>query len=220
MSTNQQVADRFMDKRPLGTSRSNNLYSEDGMVLYSYRQPIAEWTDSGDLLLNGDRFTITTAQHQGIVRGVAQRVLGERSTKYGILPFSSFDFHRFNLRMAQLSVVERVGDRYTYSWTCGASTESDYGSSEFQSKHGESTCGGTVTTRHYLGGGLFACNARHFLASWDSIDRGNFFITEIVAGRPHSVTDAYEALKPEAVLQAENAGIQVLRQGDVFFILT
>jgi hypothetical protein len=57
-----------------------------------------------------------------------------------------------------------------------------------------------------------------FLSGWDSNDF-TYFLSEL-PGMPDTVAEAYESLKPQAVLAAEADGRDVLRQGDVFVIPT
>ena len=62
---------------------------------------------------------------------------------------------------------------------------------------------------------------RYFIGAWDEQERWGrcYFVTELV--RPvTSYADALEALKPAEVLKAEADGIEVRRQGDLFFIKT
>jgi hypothetical protein len=79
------------------------------------------------------------------------------------------------------------------------------------------------TPRHFIGAMLFQVGDKIFLMDIDrnEIKHGifNLFLSEI----PTPVTtikEAYEALKPDMVKQAESQGIPVLRQGEWFFIPT
>lgn len=60
----------------------------------------------------------------------------------------------------------------------------------------------------------------YFLSGYDSNEKGmSYFLCELPPGaEPVSVRQAYESLKPEAVKEAERAGVKVKRQGDMFFI--
>lgn len=60
----------------------------------------------------------------------------------------------------------------------------------------------------------------YFLSGYDRNEKGlSYFFCEMpVDGKPQTVKEAYEMLKPESVKQAEQAGMKVVRQGDMFFI--
>jgi hypothetical protein len=60
----------------------------------------------------------------------------------------------------------------------------------------------------------------YFLSGYDRNEKGlSYFFCEMpVNGKPQTVKEAYEMLKPESVKQAEKAGVKVKRQGDMFFI--
>ncbi len=65
-------------------------------------------------------------------------------------------------------------------------------------------------------------HVRYFLAAFDEQEpRPLFFLAELPAkARPRTIAEAREALKPAGVVTAEQAGLEVLRQGDVFAIAT
>lgn len=59
-----------------------------------------------------------------------------------------------------------------------------------------------------------------FLSGYDRNEPGlRYFLCELPStASPTTVAEAYEALKPEAVKQAEKMGLRVRRQGDIFFV--
>ncbi|HEY5785235.1 MAG TPA: hypothetical protein VIT65_10700 [Microlunatus sp.] len=68
--------------------------------------------------------------------------------------------------------------------------------------------------------GVHSRQAR-FLSGYDEnepVGRGYFMCELPQSARPTTVAEAYEALKPEAVKQAERHEMEVRRQGDMFFI--
>lgn len=83
-----------------------------------------------------------------------------------------------------------------------------------------------TTTRHWLGDSLFAAKARgrraRYLSSFDYQEaRPLYFLCELPRTPVVStVEEAFEALKPNAVKDAEQAGLTVSRQGDMFAIPT
>jgi hypothetical protein len=62
----------------------------------------------------------------------------------------------------------------------------------------------------------------YFLSGIDRSEwRESFFFCELPPGaQPATVAEAYEALKPESVKEAERLGLKVRRQGDIFAIET
>ncbi len=71
--------------------------------------------------------------------------------------------------------------------------------------------------RHFLGSVLFRLGNTCFLSSFDEIDKGNYFLCHI-PGSPGTVSAAYENLKPKEVQLGLGMGMNILRQGDWFFI--
>lgn len=84
------------------------------------------------------------------------------------------------------------------------------------------------TTRHWLGDSLIRAKVRGrreralFLSSFDHQEaRPLYFLCELPRGcGARTVEEAYEALKPAQVKQAEAAGLDISRQGDMFAIPT
>ncbi len=95
-----------------------------------------------------------------------------------------------------------------------------------------------TTYRHWLGAAVFqalytvgdatrgngptAIGTAYFLSAFDDQEtRPHYFLCELPQGsEPGSVADALQALKPPEVIAAEQAGLSVTRQGDVFAIPT
>ena len=76
---------------------------------------------------------------------------------------------------------------------------------------------------HFTGAKLFAIKDTHFLFD---IDRNeikhkifNAFLVKLPS-KTKTISEAYQSLKPKAVLQAEKNGVTVLRQGEWFLIPT
>lgn len=76
---------------------------------------------------------------------------------------------------------------------------------------------------HFTGASLFRIEDSYFLIDIDRIEIThklfNPFLTK-VPGQPQSIQEAYMALKPQQVLDAEKQGKTVLRQGEWFLIPT
>ncbi|RTL04164.1 hypothetical protein EKK58_11150 [Candidatus Dependentiae bacterium] len=78
-------------------------------------------------------------------------------------------------------------------------------------------------SRHFTGALLLENHGRKFLMDVDRIEitHGifNAFFVE-VNSQVKTISEAYESMKPEEVKKAESEGIEVLRQGEWFFIKT
>lgn len=76
-------------------------------------------------------------------------------------------------------------------------------------------------TRHFTGASLFSVDGKFYLFDVDRREVQhkifNPFLAEI-NGNPKSIKEAYQILKPKAVIDAEKRGLKVLRQGEWFFI--
>jgi hypothetical protein len=74
---------------------------------------------------------------------------------------------------------------------------------------------------HFTGASLFKVDGRTFLFDLDQREIKhkifNAFLVELT-NEVSTVADAYQSLKPQAVVDAEKAGLEVLRQGEWFFI--
>lgn len=81
-----------------------------------------------------------------------------------------------------------------------------------------------VKKRHYWTENRPVWTEAYFLSGYDTQERGRYgeglyFLAQLPEGwEPVTVAQAFEALKPAEVLAAENAGIGVVRQGDVYAI--
>lgn len=240
MSSNADRAERWIDVA-LGRTGQNlaprgTVYA-DGDRIYSYGRHFemarimrgkdgrATW-----VLLNGDRYSVTTSGHQSLVRGVVAR----SGLPSMIVPYSALDaagIHDYasirpiDIRPDRVDVHDHesaempgrwiderrayVGDR---SWT--VATLGDDGVWRWQ------------TRTHWLGDSLFYAKARgqrrRFLSSFDYQEANPlYFLCELArVAKPDTVADAIECLKPENVRVAIEAGLDVSRQGDIFAIPT
>lgn len=77
--------------------------------------------------------------------------------------------------------------------------------------------------RHFTGASLFSVSGVHYLFDVDRREVKHKIFNPFLAklpGKPKTIKEAYESLKPKAVLDAEKKGLKVLRQGEWFFIPT
>jgi len=80
-----------------------------------------------------------------------------------------------------------------------------------------------TTTIHTLGDSVLRVKDRFYLSAVDEtgLGMGMYFLAELATDRaPASLQDAFNALKPPAVREAEAQGASVLRQGEWFAIPT
>jgi hypothetical protein len=80
-----------------------------------------------------------------------------------------------------------------------------------------------ITTIHTLGDSVIRVKDRFYLSAVDEtgVGAGMYFLAELATDRaPASLADAFNALKPPVVREAEAQGTNVLRQGEWFAIPT
>lgn len=80
-----------------------------------------------------------------------------------------------------------------------------------------------LRARHFTGSRLFTVGNDYFLLDIDrnEIDHGIFNPFLVKLNKPaKTISEAYQGLKPDAVLNAEKQGLKVRRQGEWFFIPT
>lgn len=203
--------------------------------LYSFGThfELARWVDPTDdhdgfWLLNGDRYSNTTTGHQALVRSAAQRT----SAPVLILPHSSL--HSAGIYLDSITPVEITQDRYISEpvtvpladlpqWTDGEPVDNGDGTWTY------------IRKTHVLGESLFSAvyqvygDERQFrdvralfLSAFDHQELNrHYFLCQLPDGAtPTTVEQAFEALKPPAVVEAEAAGLHVTRQGDLFAVPT
>lgn len=185
----------------------------EGGVLYSYGHHFAlAVAIKGGYLLNGDRYSVTTSQHQSIVRHEARECGG----RVCLIPFSALAQALDTLPVSVALHVQCNG------LTILDVTEDEYRSVEYTDpKTGERK----TRTEHLLGSVLFEYRGDKYLSSTDPTGKWgrNYFLTKL-RGKPgqlptaQTVAEAYEALKPGDVKWAEKNGLEVKRQGEYFFI--
>jgi hypothetical protein len=242
MATLTQIATRFADEagKPgarllRGVSRSIFVSPFDDRTLCSWGThfPLVRIMPgaSGDRswwLLNGDTYSVSTTNHQRIVRdachGTGLPVL--------ILPFSCLDAARIDRESIVPVDIQPEGQEEI---THHAAAEDQvpqlhrWNARQLPDGRWEWT-----TWQHWLGASVFRASytvregedwepvtrTAYFLSAFDEQEPAPlYFLCELPAGAaPATVADAVQALKPAEVLAAEAAGLAVMRQGDVFAI--
>lgn len=194
----------FLGERGRRDKEYGNLMVRDD-VLYSYGQhfPMAVPIPGNGYLLNGDKYSVTTSHHQGITR----RNVG--SAPHCIVPFTALYGAIGNRSLC---------DAVKKDFHIVDVTEDQYRDVEYK----DPETGETKTrTEHLLGSTVFKIDGKYYLSGTDpsGIWGRNYFLTRLIR-EVHTVEEAYETLKPVAVLEAEARGAEVKRQGEWFFIPT
>lgn len=212
--TNAEVVEAYLKAwSDRGRSSNGNLYF-DGDVLYSYGShfPMAV-RRVGYYVVNGDRYSSTTSQHQSLL---FQRV-----------PNSS----RLEVPFSALAELGRNGSRSVWGSTYRAVEVAkkmiviDWQADRWVDT-GRVDKDGMPIHEHVLGGSLFRIGKDYWVSSLDPSGLGNglYFLTKISPtqmkryGKPTTVSQAMELLKPEQVKEAEVQGRPVYRQGEWYFI--
>ena len=174
-----------------------------GNVIYSYGMHFAlAWKlGNGIFLLNGDEYSVTTRKHQSDLRSA----LGGEE-KYTI---SQSAFENAGINPFEIDIIDSVGD----------ATGNTYEGKNWLEKM---PMGATL---FYRKGVPYRWHRAATLAFKDEqnrywlcgFDEGSYFLSRLPR-RVISLVDAYESLKPDMVIKAEAKNIEVLRQGEWFFI--
>lgn len=258
MASNADRARRWMD-RALGRaerdlSGGNVFYDGDTIFSYGYHFPMATVMRDGHeqpswVLVNGDRFSVSTSRHQSEVRHQVMRS-GLPSI---IVPFSALNAAEIapnsieivEVRPDRTEEIHRStdvapSDREGALWACLGSSEQRHWDAEPNAPVRWTEDGnravelGTdgrwhwVESRHWLGDSTFRAKVRgkrerrRFLSSFDYQEREPlYFLCELPrSSSADSVEQAYEDLKPPQVKAAEAQVRTVTRQGDMFAIPT
>lgn len=238
-------------------SKSLNVFAgrergKDAIFSYGYHFPMAVLMPADDgprgwWLVNGDKYSVSTSQHQGGVR----RALKQTGLPTVIIPFSAL--REAGIEKDTIERIEVLPDRYTWEPRTRDEAPKDWERDEsgaggdyfrswqelpggrwaYESKEhhlGESLIKAEYTTRDPDNGYRDVRHpAAYFLSAFDENEPGAglYFLAqlpEVLMKLPESVADAREALKPREVKYAENYGtpgnLAVLRQGDVFAVPT
>lgn len=191
---------------------------------------------------NGDRFSSTTSGHQAMT----QRVCEGPTVSYGALSAAGIDFLDLRLQpsrkyriTAAPKKIERSyppvilfwqADSRQYVWrhTDGSFTLAhEHPPKKFtppaqgmfvptHNNTGDKDQGRQYGYWHVLGAAVIEHKSKYYLCG---LDDGSYFVCELT-GRPRSCEHAYEMLKPREVKKAEAEGVEVLRQGEWFFVPT
>jgi hypothetical protein len=225
--THQQVIEKFVTEGQRGNgsymkATKDVLYSRipARQLRYSYRPaeraPLAVRLKDDSLLVNGAGFSWPISGHQRTVLRTAEA----SKSRFGVVPFHSIvaawtdgevdDWNRAPVPIKDLQkevsiVVPSQGERWKQ-----VKVKDKYGKEE-------------TTTVDTLGDSVIRVKDRYYLSAVDEtgVGAGMYFLAELVTDRaPSTLEDAFNALKPPVVREAEARGSNVLRQGEWFAIPT
>lgn len=189
---------------------NGSLYREGG-VLFSYGSHFPLAVHMGRYqLINADRYSNSTSKHQSYT-------IRECSNPVEI-PFSAL-----SAMISDKRFVISSGYQFNAKYLKDNMTILDHESDKWLHTGVFSKVDGHEYMTHVLGATLFTYTTdnktRYILSGIDETGKGNnrYFMTEL-KGEPQTIEEAYEALKPDEVREAESNGIRVLRQGEWFFI--
>src|ERR1019366_7367289 len=137
-----------------------------------------------------------------------QRIL---KTRFPMLPVSVFE--QAKLDVQKLTIVEQAKDETLQIKTPNPKYRS------YDEKNTEPKF--IMVPRHFTGASLFKIGREFFLFDVDrrEIEHGLFNAFLVNLPKPvKTIAEAYDSLKPQAVKDAEAKGLEVLRQGEFFFI--
>jgi len=226
--THQQVIENFVKVGQRGTgtyvkATKDVLYSRIPARQLSRRfmpaeqVPLAVRLKDDGLLVNGAGFSWPITGHQRTVLTTAET----SKSRFGVVPYHSIvaawtdgevdDWNRKPIPTRDLQkevsiVVPSQGERWKEVIV--------------KDKHGQEK-----TRRiHTLGDSVVRVKDRYYLSAVDetgSSSNGMYFLAELMTDRaPETLEDAFNALKPPVVREAEARGANIMRQGEWFAIPT
>jgi len=178
---------------------------KDHTTLLSYEHwAIAKRLKDGTILLNGDRApSPTTAKQMSAARSAAAKY------RHALVPFSAL--RGASIHPEYVEVVHMTSDKTVKKWV--KVTEKRAQNTYWPKRQREDGEWEIETEQHFLGETLFRVGGNYFVTGLDRNDdprRRNFFLAKLPWGRPKTVDEALEMLRPKGI--PENA----LRQGEWF----
>jgi hypothetical protein len=225
--THQQVIENFVNEGQRGSgsylmATNDVLYSRipARQLRYSYRPaeraPLAVRLKDDGLLVNGAGFSWPITGHQRTVLTTAEA----SKSRFGVVPFHSIvaawtdgevdDWNRKPIPTRDLQkevsiVVPSQGERWKE-----VIVKDKYGQEKTKNVH-------------TLGDSVIQVKDRYYLSGVDETGHGAgmYFLAELLTDRaPATLEDAFNALKPPVVREAEVRGANIMRQGEWFAIPT
>lgn len=239
--TNSEVIEAYVKGEEKPCRNGPNSVSHRNGVLYSYNEPICIrqgereiHKDDGMYIVNGDKWTNTTSQHQSELQAEL-RVLNRNhfTTSFSALenfagrvsPDSiAFSKNRFVENVKNnVKIVDHTSDfiaqydqRTDKFFQAGKPVEWSELPKGVEIRYRKDELTGIVTPvmAHMAGSVLFELNGEYALASMDEMQ----YFLSILPRPAASVSDAFFSLKPQEAVDAQARGLEVFRQGEWFFI--
>ena len=201
------VSGEYPEGKNYSSPRDTVYFYGDTIYSYGYHFPMATRMREKDggvwYLVNGDSYSVTTAKHQSDLRYAL------RGCTTVIIPFSAIE--AANIRKDSIKLVDQEPERYLpYQYKDRTTGELREGKQHLMGSS-------VIKAEFWTGGGG---NEFYFLSGLDDTGREphrSFFLAQLPMA-VETVTEGYDALKPQVVIEAENLGEEVLRQGEWFFI--
>lgn len=199
----------FRDGHNSPRNSQGNVFGENAILFdYGYHFPMAVRV-KGLFIINGDRYSMTTARHQ--------REVIEICTPNVQIPFSALvqmidDETGLRQSFAQVARYFANGDIKIIDHTSDKWEPYTY-----KNKEGETV----ESQRHFLGDVLLDYKGKRYLSAFDhqEPERLNPYFLTTLKGKPATVAAAYAGMIPESVKDYESKGDRdTLRQGEWFFI--
>ena len=243
MTSHQDIIRRWRDvalgksKTLLAPHSSNIRVTQEAIYSYGTHFPLAETLRDEDgfllgFLLNGDSWGPTTSRHQRATRDVLER--GFYPTV--VIPYSALRTIGIG-RPREVRIVARNEPTYVAYVSRSATlpgwvnpdrvvdtplpAEPEVGVDGWHQDvvwHREGSGYVAWNWRHVLEEAVISYRGEHYLSGIDHQDFTYFLVR--LPRQVSDVADAYDSLMPTSVRLAKEAGLDVLRQGDIFFIPT
>lgn len=238
----KKFADRKVNRRTGTVSWEGCRVYCQGDTLYSYGShfPLARYLGEKDgsplFLKNGDKYSSSTSGHQSITQQYCKGPTVSRTA----LQAAGIDFYSVGLPGAgvqnpriRIAIVDFRQDSSEHLYQDPKNgklyREHDYESGQFSKLFQKPKQGMFVRVGnsgdegynwgywHILGAVVLTdAQQRSYLCS---LDEGRYFVS-LLPKYAETVEEAFQILKPEAVVKAEKAKLNVKRQGEWFFIPT
>ena len=240
-NSNQEVVNAWLNGNGEARTSRESLWA-DGDILYTYRVPLAIRTKSGQILINGDKYSRTSSQHRSIVMSACDGTVISFETVVKVLNRFMFDNKFITSKvLIDAVVIDRtgaIGGELLFEEQDGKYIEVEYGGDgyyrdkrelsreeferllrELRREYSE------VRTMRQNGNrvAVYCHTAETVLLFYDGIyvlagfDDQSYFACALPEPA-NSVEEAFDILKPKLVISAELKGREVLRQGEWFFI--
>lgn len=201
-----EVAIAFVQDHDGPNRNTRRTFFFEKNILYSYGShfPLCvrtEYKEKEFFLLNGDRYSSTTAQHRNGIRSYLKN-----RTFCTVSASAIRGINRNRSILRELRIVDFTEDLRGYVDDKNPLPKNlPEGTEISHDKNGD------PTSYHRAGTLLFEFDGRTFLCGMDD---GSYFVSELL-GKAKSVEKAFVMLKPDRVINAKSP---VMRQGEWFFI--